>query len=80
MAATSSVSGYTISQNALLRLERSGEIPPQRDAWIAYFVTGIECDTGQRLNCPSLALGRNYRQLPTSERYARAASCADIIC
>ena len=25
-------------------------------------------------------LGRNYRQLPTSERYARAARCADIIC
>jgi hypothetical protein len=25
-------------------------------------------------------LGRNYRQLPTSERYARAARCADIVC
>jgi hypothetical protein len=24
-------------------------------------------------------LGRNYRQLPTSERYARAAGCAEIV-
>jgi hypothetical protein len=24
-------------------------------------------------------LGRNYRQLPTSERYARAARCAEIV-
>jgi hypothetical protein len=32
------------------------------------FLTGIECGTGQGYNCPSLALGRNYRQLPTSGR------------
>src|ERR1700678_2332016 len=31
------------------------KIPPRRDAWIALFVTGIEWDTGQRENCPSLA-------------------------
>jgi hypothetical protein len=24
-------------------------------------------------------LGRNYRQLPTSGRYARAARCAEIV-
>jgi hypothetical protein len=25
-------------------------------------------------------LGRNYRQLPTSEWYTRTAGCAEIVC
>jgi hypothetical protein len=41
---------------------------------LPYFLTGIGCDTGQRENCPSLALRPNYRQLPTSGRYARATA------